>query len=301
MTKPISRVVVCATLLTAMLVFPLVSQAALTKTCLTGTAPEVGNDATQIRALRALVDGTCVCSNFDGSKGKAHGDYVKCAVAIINAQAAVPPGNLRTQCKGTVKKFYAKSTCGMTPALHAVPCIKTVNNSGKVICTIRPTTKCTNGATFTQLACPAYTACIDAADTNGNLVIGAPGDSGMCVPTPTSTPTVTPTSTPTVTPTETPTTAPLCTPETCSSLHFNCGPAGDGCGNLLNCGSCPLGQTCGGGGLNTCGNGTCTPQTCVSLGFNCGLQGDGCGNVINCGGGCPVGQTCGGGGPGKCG
>jgi hypothetical protein len=97
----------------------------------------------------------------------------------------------------------------------------------------------------------------------------------------------------------------LCTPETCAQLGYNCGAAGDGCGNLLNCGSCTSPQYCGGGGTNVCGGsvyvaadgGTvnlCTPKTCAQLGYDCGPAGDGCGNLLNCGS-CTLPQYCGGG------
>jgi len=94
---------------------------------------------------------------------------------------------------------------------------------------------------------------------------------------------------------------PLCTPSTCMAEGIQCGPTSDGCGNLLQCGSCPTGQTCGGGGAGKCGTlMTCMPETCMSQGIQCGQAGDGCGNTINCGN-CPAGQICGLGGPGKCG
>jgi hypothetical protein len=36
-----------------------------------------------------------------------------------------------------------------------------------------------------------------------------------------------------------------------------CGSISDGCGSTLDCGSCPTGETCGGGGApNQCGGGT---------------------------------------------
>jgi len=94
---------------------------------------------------------------------------------------------------------------------------------------------------------------------------------------------------------------PVCTPGTCTTAGVSCGPASDGCGNLLDCGSCPMGQTCGGGGPGKCGTQTtCTPETCTSQGIQCGQAGDGCGNVLNCGN-CMTGQICGFGGAGKCG
>ena len=97
---------------------------------------------------------------------------------------------------------------------------------------------------------------------------------------------------------------PACTPLTCAQQNIACGPAGDGCGNLLNCGTCSSNQTCGGGGYGQCGvpdAGSCTPMTCAQLGFNCGPAGDGCGNLLDCGT-CTLPDTCGGAGQsGVCG
>ncbi len=95
---------------------------------------------------------------------------------------------------------------------------------------------------------------------------------------------------------------PSCTPVSCAQQNIECGPAGDGCGNLVQCGSCPQGQTCGGGGMpSQCGAPMCAPQSCAQQNIECGPAGDGCGNVIQCGS-CVAPETCGGGGvPGQCG
>jgi hypothetical protein len=94
---------------------------------------------------------------------------------------------------------------------------------------------------------------------------------------------------------------PLCTPSTCAAEGISCGPAGDGCGNLLQCGTCPTGQYCGGGGPGVCGMmNNCMPSTCAAQHIQCGQAGDGCGNVLDCGN-CPTGAVCGLGGPGVCG
>jgi hypothetical protein len=95
---------------------------------------------------------------------------------------------------------------------------------------------------------------------------------------------------------------PMCTPRNCAQANANCGPVGDGCGNLLDCGPCPMGQTCGGGGKpSQCGMMPCMGRSCMVQNIKCGPAGDGCGNLIQCGS-CPMGQTCGGGGvPGVCG
>ncbi len=85
-----------------------------------------------------------------------------------------------------------------------------------------------------------------------------------------------------------------CAPETCTQLGYNCGESGDGCddGVVLNCGTCPMGMVCGGGGSGVCGTATCTPLTCAGVGAQCGIIGDGCGSTVDCGM-CPMGQTCG--------
>ncbi len=95
----------------------------------------------------------------------------------------------------------------------------------------------------------------------------------------------------------------LCVPRQCKDLGSECGPAGDGCGGSIQCGSCPLPQTCGGGGKPSVCGGTaaCVPKTCADQNISCGPAGDGCGNLIQCGS-CTAPETCGGGGvPGKCG
>lgn len=87
-----------------------------------------------------------------------------------------------------------------------------------------------------------------------------------------------------------------CVAADCASLGVQCGPVSDGCGGVLECGACPQGQTCGGGGAaNMCGTGPCVPTTCEALGASCGAVANGCGGVLECGT-CPQGQTCGGGG-----
>jgi hypothetical protein len=88
-----------------------------------------------------------------------------------------------------------------------------------------------------------------------------------------------------------------CNPLTCQQQNIKCGPAGDGCGNLIDCGPCPAGQTCGGGGQpGVCGAPSCTPLTCASANANCGQVADGCGGLTPSCGTCTGNATCGGGG-----
>jgi len=94
---------------------------------------------------------------------------------------------------------------------------------------------------------------------------------------------------------------PTCTPKTCTDLSATCGYRADGCGGLLDCGTCSAPDTCGGGGVaNQCGH-SCTQTTCGAQGANCGIIADGCGGVLTCGG-CTSPAVCGGGGtPNVCG
>jgi hypothetical protein len=95
-----------------------------------------------------------------------------------------------------------------------------------------------------------------------------------------------------------------CIPRTCAELHATCGPQGDGCGNIVDCGTCVAPETCGGGGVpSVCGgNSGCVPKTCADLNANCGAQGDGCGALLPSCGTCTAPEICGGGSvPNRCG
>jgi hypothetical protein len=98
---------------------------------------------------------------------------------------------------------------------------------------------------------------------------------------------------------------PGCVPATCEALGKNCGPVADGCGGLVECGTCEAPETCGGSGTHSVCGGVmaCVPKTCAELGVDCGWVADGCGQVVQCGTSCPTaGDTCGGGGePNQCG
>ena len=200
------------------LLLPVLSWAT-SKTCLTGTDASVAADAGQIAAVRAQTDAACFCASFDGSKGKTHGNYVACVSSVINAQ--VKAGQLRTQCKATVRKYYAASTCGVPAGKSEAPCIKTTA-AGKVSCSVKPTARCTGPG---DVACPSFTTCIDAADANHDGLIGV-GDSGACASSqsgPTNTPT-----TPVGAPSPTTTPTPGAKPGLCGNGTVDAGEQCDG-------------------------------------------------------------------------
>jgi hypothetical protein len=100
-----------------------------------------------------------------------------------------------------------------------------------------------------------------------------------------------------------------CMPKTCAELGYNCGANGDGCGNVIECGTCTPPEFCSGGGFSVCGGGSqpsdtgtmgCVPTTCAQLGYDCGFAGDGCGGTLQCGT-CIAPAFCGGGGFQQCG
>src|SRR5262249_41926075 len=94
-----------------------------------------------------------------------------------------------------------------------------------------------------------------------------------------------------------------CCPKTCAQQGIQCGPAGDGCGNLLDCGTCPPPLICGGGMPGVC---LCPPSAVICGGKctdtktdpqNCGACGQACapGTVCvagTCGCGCSPPQVC---------
>ena len=89
----------------------------------------------------------------------------------------------------------------------------------------------------------------------------------------------------------------LCTKTVCQARGGSyCGPVGDGCGDTLDCGECPIPLTCGAGGTpGVCGaaEDTCTRLTCTHASARyCGVIGNGCGGSLDCGW-CPEGDVCG--------
>lgn len=92
----------------------------------------------------------------------------------------------------------------------------------------------------------------------------------------------------------------VCKPKNCAELgSLDCGPVSDGCGTLINCGTCTAPAICGGGGKgNVCGGGpaACVKKTCADYGANCGPVSDGCGALTASCGTCTAPAICGGGG-----
>ena len=66
-----------------------------------------------------------------------------------------------------------------------------------------------------------------------------------------------------------------CVRDDAADCAGKCGELKGRCGQVITCGGCPTGQSCGGGGTNTCGSGACTPSCAGKV---CG-DNDGCSSV----------------------
>lgn len=157
------------------------------KSCLTGDAVYSGGDAAALGAFASVAGIACPCATFDGSKGKNHAKYVACVRGVV--KDAVAAGDLRKECKSIAAKHFAQSTCGFSERRQAGVCIKRNEKTQSVSCTIKllvksdgttPTNACgSKPGKYSQAVCPGVARCIDAADTNGDLLITA-ADSGSC-------------------------------------------------------------------------------------------------------------------------
>ncbi len=99
-----------------------------------------------------------------------------------------------------------------------------------------------------------------------------------------------------------------CTPKKCSDYPgVNCGFIANGCGDVVDCGTCGVNELCGLAAPNVCAAATpvggCVKKGCGDYpGVNCGPVSDGCGGFVECGTCTNPAETCGGGGtPSVCG
>ena len=153
-----------------------------------GTAPVAIGDAAAIRTVRTAIDAFCPCEDYDGSANLDRRAYKRCAKEVI--ATLVGAGALRAECSTKVKRFSLKSTCGYPSSRGATVCVHDDLLAGNVSCSIElPGSACHDVAGVDNATrCTSHTHCIDAADTNGDLRIAAPGDDGGCAPIPKATP-----------------------------------------------------------------------------------------------------------------
>lgn len=134
----------------------------------TATPTFAGNCATEIADLRAAIDAACSCDGLGSRRA-----YLQCARSEL--AAAVGAGTVSKSCRSGARGYFRVSTCGRDPGRTWTPCVRT-SPKGKVTCTIKREDRCSKSG---MVACPTYTHCLAAADTNDDGKIGA-GDSGSC-------------------------------------------------------------------------------------------------------------------------
>jgi hypothetical protein len=83
-------------------------------------------DQAAVDATRAAADAACDCAG-----AATHGAYVRCVAGV--AKAAADAGTLPRNCKGSVVRCAAKSTCGKP---DFVTCCRT-NARGKQTCSVK--------------------------------------------------------------------------------------------------------------------------------------------------------------------
>ena len=92
------------------------------------------SDAKDIAGVRGAIARACPCAAFDGSPGKTHGRFLKCAKTVIADAVDSTPllgaFTLRKVCKSEVKKIYSKAACGYPAAEPRVMCCEAKTSSG---------------------------------------------------------------------------------------------------------------------------------------------------------------------------
>src|SRR5262245_30681330 len=146
--------------------------------CLEGVPHDT--DLTALRNALANVDLACPCDAYLPGQQR---DYRTCADDTL--AGALTSGALRRECLKAARKIARATICGSS-ADRPLPCIK--SSSSRISCKITPQRRCIDRslgqAKTHKRACFEIRRCLEAADTNGDFVIGFPGDSGMCRPPP---------------------------------------------------------------------------------------------------------------------
>jgi len=145
-------------------------------------------DALEIRLTRAAIEAACPCDAYDGSPGLDARKYRRCAKTVIDSVIGV--GGLRRACRGKVRRLTTKSLCGLPSSPKPVVCVRKNVATGDVGCNVRAPASACKGVPQVETVkrCSRFTHCIDAIDTDGDLRIAAPGDTGKCNPWPVPTP-----------------------------------------------------------------------------------------------------------------
>jgi pimeloyl-ACP methyl ester carboxylesterase len=133
--------------------------------CLTGDSTT--EDRSELNAARVTVESDCPCEEAESQT-----TYLVCV--SNSAQNAVDGGQLRRECVERLVDLEMQSTCGQA---GTVPCVSGRQDDITFReCDIMAETECINDGNVLRTPCRAATHCIDAADTNGDLVVALPDE-----------------------------------------------------------------------------------------------------------------------------
>lgn len=146
------------------------------RACLAGTPAEQAADAAELRAALADLDASCPCAAYPAG---TRGTYSACVKNVLDGRVRV--ASLGRRCALEARRTARAAVCGTTLA-DPLPCIR--GRRERLTCRIEPRARCVTtrlGPSLMSLAaCPTFTRCLEAADTNDDLRIARPGDSGAC-------------------------------------------------------------------------------------------------------------------------
>jgi hypothetical protein len=133
---------------------------------LIGTAAAKCSNPTMAETVRATIASTCVCDAATN-----HGRYVSCVAHAVKAAVA---NGLPTNCKGTVTRCAARSSCGK-------PGFVTCCFASPGTCDVT-TGLCQDGTTVctTATQCPAVTKCRTKSNAGQCTAAGGSPGSGSC-------------------------------------------------------------------------------------------------------------------------
>jgi pimeloyl-ACP methyl ester carboxylesterase len=124
------------------------------------------SDRQDVAAVRAAVERACPCASFDGTLGKTHHAFVRCAKAVIRDASDGTPVlgafTLRPECGAEVRKIYRTAACG-----YATPRVMCCEGrpSGPRGRALRPA-KCTDSPGVVRNPCYVSPYAVDACSFN---------------------------------------------------------------------------------------------------------------------------------------
>ncbi len=143
MNRPTLSFVLRGSALAALMLTLVATSASAADKCRTGASAQ--SDAFAIAGVRAAIDRSCPCADYDGSDDtKNKKAFSNCTKPLIDQaiETNVLGFSIRKSCKAELKKLYAKANCGYAPTDPHVMCCEYKTASGKASGAARTPDKC---------------------------------------------------------------------------------------------------------------------------------------------------------------